>query len=137
MTAESQNGPACPMGARMSDHDAPDGVIVLPRRASFWSAAAVIAALVGQFVTAGVYVAKIDARFEAVEAKVALAATERAAEDGRILKRGDDRYGQIVGRLESLERDRSVERDRLVRLEEQSRAANELLREIRQDIRRR
>lgn len=120
----------------MSDHDTPDGVIVLPRRASFWSAAAVIAALVGQFATAGVYVAKIDARFEAIEAKVAIAATERAAEDSRILKRGDDRYGQIVGRLESLERDRSVERDRLVRLEEQSRAANDLLREIRQDIRR-
>jgi hypothetical protein len=120
-----------------NDHDTPDGVIVLPRRASFWSAAAVIAALAAQFVTAGFYVAKIDARFEAIETKVAITSSDRVAEDNRILKRGDDRFGQITARLESLERDRSIERDRLVRLEEQSRAANELLREIRQDIRRR
>jgi hypothetical protein len=117
--------------------DDADGVIVLPRRASFWAAATVLLGILGQSVTAGVYVAKLDARFEAIETRLAVTTAERAAEDTRILKRGDDRFGQITARLESLERDRSVERDRLVRLEEQSRAANELLREIRQDIRRR
>ena len=121
----------------MSKIDAPDeGAIVLPRRATFWGAATIVFGIACQSVTAGVYVAKLDARFETIETRIAHNTSERRDEDQRILKRGDDRYGQIIGRLESLERDRSVERDRLVRLEEQSKAANELLREIRQDVRR-
>jgi hypothetical protein len=112
-----------------------EGAIILPRKATFWAACAVVSALVVQGAGFGAYVTKIDARFEAIEGRVVLYSNERIAEDTRILKRGDDRFGGVIARLEGLERDRSMERDRLVRLEEQSRAANELLREIRQDLR--
>lgn len=39
--------------------------------------------------------------------------------DKRILDRGDDRYGQVTGRLGVLERDRSVLSEKVVRLETQ------------------
>ncbi|MET7243241.1 hypothetical protein ABZT49_07710 [Methylobacterium sp. EM32] len=104
----------------MPTPDDAEGVIILPRRTSFWAMATLVVGLAGQLLWIGSYAAKIDARLE-----------DLAASDQRQAKRDDERYGLVIGRLESLERDR----DRLVRLEEQVRIATDLLREIRQEIR--
>lgn len=104
----------------MSDPEAAKGVIILPRRTSFWAMATLVIGLAGQLLWVGSYAARIDARLE-----------DLAASDLRQAKRDDERYGLVIGRLESLERDLN----RLVRLEEQVRIATDLLREIRQEIR--
>ena len=120
----------------MSSETGPlDGQIILPRRASFWAAATIVLALAAQIFGAGIYVAKIESRFDAVDTKIETRFRDLDAGDSRILKRGDDRYTEVRARLDALERDRNIERDRLVRLEEQGRSANELLREIRQEMR--
>ncbi|TGD94072.1 hypothetical protein [Methylobacterium nonmethylotrophicum] len=101
-----------------------EGAILLPKRASFWAAGALLMGLAGQLVWAGSYVAKIDARFDALGEK-----------DMLLAKRGDDRFGQVNARLDSLERDRSDTAGRLIRLEEQVKLSVDLLREIRETMR--
>jgi PHD/YefM family antitoxin component YafN of YafNO toxin-antitoxin module len=61
-----------------------------------------------QLVGAGVYMAKIDARFEGL-----------MESDALLTKRSDERYAAVVERIASLERDRSDSAGRLIRLEEQ------------------
>ncbi|MGY2047945.1 hypothetical protein [Methylobacterium sp. JK268] len=100
--------------------DLAEGAVLLPKRASLYAVAGVLASLAGQLVWFGSYTAKIDSRFE-----------DLAASDARILHQGDERHGAVTGRLEALERDR----DRLTRLEAQMQIATDLLREIRQEMR--
>ncbi|MBY0300057.1 MAG: hypothetical protein K2X71_29140 [Methylobacterium sp.] len=104
--------------------DAPEGALLLPKRASLWAVGGLILGLAGHLVWAGAYVTKIDARFEALGEKDALLA-----------KAGDERFAQISVRLDVLERDRSESSGRLIRLEEQVRIGNDLLREIREAMR--
>ncbi len=104
----------------MSQSQDAEGVIILPRRTSFRVITTLVVWVAGQLLWVGSYAARIDARLE-----------DLGASDQRQAKRDDERHGLVIGRIESLERDR----DRLVRLEEQVRIATDLLREIRQEIR--
>ena len=101
-----------------------EGVILLPKRLPLLAVVGGLAFLGAQFVGAGVYMAKIDSRFEVL-----------ADSDSRITKRSDERYSVVVERIASLERDRNDTSGRLIRLEEQLRMSVDLLREIRESMR--
>ncbi|TDR94217.1 hypothetical protein [Enterovirga rhinocerotis] len=99
-----------------------EGYVAFPRRLSLAIAISFALALVSQTAGLSWYAAKLDSR---------IAELEQA--DRRLAARGDERFHAILMRIEVLERDR----DRLARLEERVTTATELLREIRQEVRRR
>jgi len=94
-----------------------DGYVALPRRVAIGAFFALAFAAIAPVGTMSWYVSKLDSRIETLEA------TDR---------RLADKDTAMTERIEQLDRDR----DRLARVEEQVRIATDLLREIRQDLRR-
>jgi hypothetical protein len=80
-----------------------EGAVVLPKRMSLIVVLSALAFLLGQTIGLVWAASKLDSRIGALEES-----------DNRILGRGNDRYAELRGRIEVLERDR----DRLARVEE-------------------
>ena len=90
-----------------------EGMIVLPRTAPFWAALSLVAALAVQIYVAAAYVSGVESRIRDLEAG----------------------SGRMVARVEAAEKGGADTAGRLIRLEEQVRLSNELLREIREALR--